>query len=173
MRACREGWIAIVRARKCSFVAFPCNKHNCLLTIAASRQILLENKDIEARSASLAQLDKTENARSRWDPDNRNNPARLEQVLVRFPLHAGCDKMVVALLTIQWFSTEETVKATKEWDARLGGAVCTSFLLRQMYSARADNKDAYQALHLYKILKVEAVIGGLYGQGAEKRRRTG
>ena len=80
--------------------------------------------------------------------------------------------MVVALLTLQLFAVEETVEATHKWDQRLGGPVCTGFLLQQMYSARAQKKDEYQALQLYKILKVEAVIGGLYGQGAAKRRRT-
>ena len=145
--------------------------HILTLTLAASRQILLRIKDIEARSATRVQLNRVQTSTTSWDPDDVHNPTPTVQVLARFPLHAGSDSMVVALLTLQWFAVEETVEATHKWEQRLGGSVCTSFLLQQMYSARAQKKDEYQALQLFKILKVEAVIGGLYGQGASKRRR--
>ena len=148
------------------------------LTLAASRQVLLNRKDIEGRSASEVQSG-TSSRVGPFDPDDNNNPATPIHIVVKFPLHAGSDTTVLALLTLRYFATQDTISATKKWERRLGGEFCTSFLLRQMYACRTEKKDQYQKLDLYKIIAIRAVIGGLYVghdddtvPATTKRRRT-
>jgi hypothetical protein len=148
------------------------------LTLAASRQVLLNRKDIEGRNASEVQSG-TSSRVGPFDPDDNNNPATPIHIVVKFPLHAGSDTTVLALLTLRYFATQDTISATKKWERRLGGDVCTSFLLRQMYACRTEKKDQYQKLDLYKIIAIRAVIGGLYighdddtVPATTKRRRT-
>ena len=139
--------------------------HVELLTLAASRQVILGSKKIEARPATAERRRACEKIPCNvCDDVGRDEP--VQHVLFRFPLHYKTERMGIVLITMRYFRTMKTVHAVDQFEDELGGTPCTNFLLSKTHMGRhkrsgdSTEDGDYTWVDLYKIVDVQAVIGG-------------